>query len=165
LHCQSFRQGCCGCCVNMRWPDRRVLRYLDANARTGERIAPGGRRPGFRDLVRWHWARGGAWDHLLLVWLVIPTFGLSALIWKRWFASCPFAGYIDRGAHRVGCLIHPRRVGTPDLRRHAFPLVPTAGCDRHLVCPMLRGGDCALDEEHLAVSRRGYASLRTRKKA
>jgi len=139
------------------------MRYLEANTAAAVRVVPGGGRPRFRDLVRWHWRRGGFWDHLLLVWLVIPTFGLSALIWRRRFASCPFAGYLEEGSDRVGCLIHPERVGRPDLRRYAFPLVPTAGCNRNLRCPML---DETLPDEntpYLDVSRAGFKSLRAGK--
>jgi len=147
----------------MRWSDAKIMRYLEANTAAAVRVVPGGGRPRFRDLVRWHWRRGGFWDHLLLVWLVIPTFGLSALIWRRRFASCPFAGYLEEGSDRVGCLIHPERVGRPDLRRYAFPLVPTAGCNRNLRCPML---DETLPDEntpYLDVSRAGFKSLRAGK--
>ena len=139
------------------------MRYLEANTAEEVRIVPGGGRPRFRDLVRWHWTRGGFWDHLLLVWLVIPTFGLSALAWRHWFASCPFAGYLEEGSGRVGCLIHPERVGMPDLRRYAFPLVPTAGCNRDLRCPMLDQPQPAADTPCLTVSRAGYNSLLSKK--
>ena len=164
MNCQRFSQGCCGCCVNMRWSARRIAAFLEANTRAAEEVLRPGRRPRLRDLVRLHLARGGGRDHLLAFWLVPPTLGLSAWLWKRYFGSCCFAGYIDRAAERVGCLIHPARWGTPDLRRHAFPLLPTLRCNRALVCPMLRAGPPApaADGGWLAVSRAGAASLRRR---
>ena len=164
-HCQSFREGCCGCCINMRWSDAKIMRYLEANTSAASRIPAGGGRPRFRDLVHRHWVRKGLWDHLLLVWLVIPTFGLSALIWRRWFASCPFAGYLEEDSGRVGCLIHPERVGLPDLRKHAFPLVPTANCNRKLLCPMLYETQPTTDTPYLDVSRAGFHSLHSKKPA
>ena len=160
LNCQSFRQGCCGCCVNMRWRSERIAAFLEANTRAAERCFPSGARLRMRDLVRVHMARSGWREHVLAVWLVPLTLGLSAWFWKRRYGSCCFAGYIDRSAGRVGCLIHPARVGGPDLRRHAFPLVPTLGCDRALRCPLLDAGDAVLDAGWLAVSRAGAASLR-----
>ena len=162
LNCQSFRQGCCGCCVNMRWRPERIAAFLEANTRAAERCFPPGARPRMRDLVRVHMARSGWREHVLAVWLVPLTLGLSAWFWKRRYGSCCFAGYIDRAAGRVGCLIHPARVGEPDLRRHAFPLVPTLGCDRALRCPLLDAGSAAPDADWLTVSRAGAASLRRR---
>lgn len=143
----------------MRWSDAKITRYLDRNTAAAEGKAAGGVRPRFRDLVRCHWARGGFWDHLLLVWLVMPTLGLSALLWRRYFASCPFAGYLEPDSGRVGCLIHPKRIGDPDLRKHAFPLVPTANCNRELLCPMLGNLRTATDRPYLDASRAGYNSL------
>lgn len=87
------------------------------------------------------------------------TLGLAAWYWKRRMGSCCFAGFLDRASGRVGCLIHPARAGTPDLRRHAFPLIPTLGCDRALRCPMLDAENPDPDLDWLTVSRRGAASL------
>ena len=170
LDCQSFPKGCCGCCVNMRWNDRRITRFLLRNTRVVHRLSPNTGRPTLGRLVRMHLACGGVWDWLLMLVLVIPTFGLSALVWRRYFASCCFAGMLDSGG-RVGCLIHPMRLGEPDLRRHAFPLIPTAGCDRLLRCAMLDCATLKIDTtiesaigDHLSVSRRGFASLSSRSK-
>jgi hypothetical protein len=117
MECQTFKQGCCGCCVNMRWPPERIAAFLEANTREAERVFRAGARPRYRDLVRLHLARGGWRDHLLAAWLVPLTFGLSAWFWKRRHGSCRFAGYLSRPEGRVGCLIHPLRVGGPgDLR-------------------------------------------------
>lgn len=157
--CQSFCQGCVGCCVNMRWPDARVLRFLKRNTREAATVFPAQGRPSFSHLVRLHWRRGGFWDHLLMFWLVIPTFGLSALVWRQRFASCCFAGYIEEESGRVGCLIHPLKVGGRDLRRHAFPLVPTASCNRELICPMLRRNSIDNTLSNVAASREGFRSL------
>ena len=159
MDCQTYRQGCCGCCVNMRWRPARIEAWLDANTRAAEALFPAGRRPGRRDLVRLHLARGGWRDHLLTLWLAPLTLGLSAWFWKRRYGSCCFAGWLDRAGGRVGCLIHPARVGAPDLRAHAFPLVPTLGCARELLCPMLRAGEVSPDAGWLEVSRTGAASL------
>lgn len=144
----------------MRWERDRILAYLRANTQAAEKVFPAEGRPRLRDLIRLHWMRGGWWDHLLMTWLVPVTFGLSAWLWRRRFASCCFAGYLAGGEGKAGCLIHPRRVGEPDLRRHAFPLVPTLGCNRRLRCPMLdeEGTDPQLDL--VAASRHGAASLR-----
>ena len=38
MDCQSFKQGCCGCCVNMRWQPERIAAFLDANTRAAERL-------------------------------------------------------------------------------------------------------------------------------
>ena len=95
MECQSFRQGCCGCCVNMRWRPERLAAYLAANTRAAEATWGGG-RPRWRDLVRVHLARGGWRDHLLAVWLVPLTFGASAWLWRCRYGSCCFAGFLDR---------------------------------------------------------------------
>jgi hypothetical protein len=163
MTCQDFRQGCCGCCVNMRWRPERLAAYLDANTRAAETYLRPGRRPRLRDLVRLHLSRGGWRDHLLAAWLVPLTLGLSAWYWKRCYGSCCFAGYLDRAEGRVGCLIHPARVGGPDLRRHAFPLLPTLGCNRALRCPMLDAGGVPQDAGWQAVSQAGAASLQQRR--
>jgi len=144
----------------MRWKPAHLAAFLEANTRAAERIFPSDAKPRRRDLVRLHLARGGWRDHLLALWLVPLTFGLSAWIWKRRFGSCCFAGYLDRAQGRVGCLIHPLRVGgAGDLRRHAFPLIPTLGCDRALRCPMLDASGVSPDLDWLAASRAGAASL------
>ncbi len=75
------------------------------------------------------------------------TFSPSGL-WRRVSGSVPRFGvgglvvavlreFWNEQTGRVGCLIHPLRVGSPDLRRFAFPFVPTLGDDRALRCPML----------------------------
>ena len=144
----------------MRWQPDRIAAFLDANTRAADRLFRPGVRPRLRDLVRLHLARGGWRDHLLAVWLVPLTFGLSAWYWKRCYGSCCFAGCLDRAEGRVGCLIHPARVGEPDLRRHAFPLVPTLGCNRALRCPMLDSAGAPPDDaDWLTASRAGAASL------
>ena len=157
-HCQTFPQGCCGCCVNTRWEDERILSFLAANTAAAERNLPAG-RPGLLDLVRLHWARGGWLDHLLAFWLVMPTFGLSAWAWFRFLGSCRFAGFLDREGGRVGCLIHPLRVGEPDCRKHAFPLIPTLGCNRALRCAMLDDGRTNWSWGCIEASRKGRESL------
>lgn len=160
MECQSYRQGCCGCCVNMRWGDAKIAAFLEANTRAAEQLfPPHGARPRYRDLVRAHLRRGGWRDHLLMTLLAPLTLGLAAWYWKRRMGSCCFAGFLDRASGRVGCLIHPARAGTPDLRRHAFPLIPTLGCDRALRCPMLDAENPDPDLDWLTVSRRGAASL------
>ena len=146
----------------MRWQSDRIAAFLDANTRAADRLFRPGVRPSLQDLVRLHLARGGWRDHLLAAWLVPLTFGLSAWYWRRRHGSCCFAGYLDRAEGRVGCLIHPARVGEPDLRRHAFPLIPTLGCNRALRCPMLDvGGVPPDDADWLTTSRAGAASLKT----
>lgn len=160
LNCQSFRQGCCGCCLNMRWAPDRIRAFLGANTDAAGRFFPAEGRPGLRDLVRFHLARGGWIDHLLMFWLVPPTLAISAWTWSRYYASCCFAGYIDESAQRVGCLIHPLRIGLPDLRRHAFPLVPTANCDRELRCPMLDSPLADVSLGNLEASRQGWKSIK-----
>jgi len=143
----------------MRWRPERLAAYLAANTcAAGRFLRPGG-RPRFRDLVRLHLARGGWRDHLLAVWLVPLTLGLSAWFWKRYYGNCCFAGYIDQAEGRVGCLIHPARAGEPDLRRHAFPLMPTVGCNRALLCPMLGSAEADPAADWFAASRAGAASL------
>ncbi len=165
MDCQTFRQGCCGCCVNMRWRPERIAAFLAANTAAAGRALPPGRSPRRRDLVRLHLARGGLLDHLLACWMVPPTLGLSAWIWKRLFGSCRFAGFIDSAGQRVGCLIHPLRSGgRKDLRRHAFPLVPTLNCDRDLICPMLEQLAMPPETGWMEASRAGAASLRPRRR-
>jgi hypothetical protein len=160
IECQSFRQGCCGCCVNMRWNPDRVGEFLEQNTLAFNAVTHSS-RPRFRDLVGIHWHRGGWRDHLLVTVLAPLTVGLTAWIWMRVYGSCCFAGYLDGAPGRVGCLIHPARMGTgtPDLRRHAFPLVPVLGCNRGLRCPMLEQTSPDLDADGLAVSRAGFRSL------
>lgn len=163
INCQSFRQGCCGCCVNMRWKDEKIRRFLSANTATAKRILPAGKRPRFSDLVKMHLLRGGWLDHFLMTILVAPSFGLSALIWRRFYGSCCFAGYIDEEDGRAGCLIHPALRGRPDLRSNAFPLVPVLGCDRELRCAMLEDAGIDLSEGLFAVSRRASAGVRAKR--
>jgi hypothetical protein len=158
--CQSFAQGCIGCCVNMRWSDRRIQTWLARNTRTANRLLRRDARPSQRTLIRWHLTRGGLWDHLLMFWLVPFSFGLSAWIWNRYFASCCFAGFLETNPVRVGCLIHPKVRGEPDLRHFAFPMLPTAGCNRELLCPMLQQKSPALETSFPDVSRDGFESLR-----
>lgn len=144
----------------MLWHPERIEAFLDANTRAAEALFRPGVRPRLRTLVRMHLARGGWRDHLLAAWLVPLTLGLSAWFWKRHYGSCCFAGYLNRDEGRVGCLIHPARTGNPDLRRHAFPLIPTLGCDRALRCPMLDAGGVSPEADWLTASRAGAASLR-----
>lgn len=118
------------------------------------------RRPRLMDLVRIHWKRGGWRDHLLTTLLAPVTVGFTAWIWMRFYGGCCFAGYLDETSGRVGCLIHPARVGEPDLRRHAFPLVPVLGCNRALRCPMLEAPAPDLSADADTVSRAGFLSLR-----
>lgn len=160
--CQDFRQGCCGCCVNMKWPRERILRYLRENTRVAAEVFPEPGRPGMRELVRAHWRRGGFWDHLLMGLLVMPTFGLSAFIWRRFRASCCFAGFLDEPSGRIGCLIHPAVMPGADLRRHAFPLILTLSCNRNLRCPMLMDGPADQALDGVAASEEGYRSLMDR---
>ena len=161
LTCQSFRRGCVGCCVNMRWSDRRITRFLRRNTDAVRRLWPAGKRPGFGDLVRLHWARTGLMDHLLGFWLVMPTMGLSAWVWKRFQGSCPFVGFLDETTGRSGCLVHPLRVGAGlDCRRHAFPLMLTVGCDRELRCGMLDDNRLPSEAGLLEASRKGGGSIR-----
>ena len=164
MECQSYRQGCCGCCVNMRWRADRIATFLEANTRAAEATLRPGVRPRLRDLVRLHIARGGWRDHLLVFWLVPLTFGISAWMWKRYLGSCCFAGYLDWASGRVGCLIHPAQWGMPDLRRHAFPLIPTLRCNRALMCPLLCEDASVKDVDWLAASRAGAASLHRRRR-
>ena len=161
LNCQDFREGCCGCCVNMRWSRRRLESFLAANSAAVDRaLARRGPALRLRDLVGIHLARGGWHDYLLALILVPLTFGLSALVWKRVYGSCCFAGFLDRESARVGCLIHPLRLrGDRDLRKHAFPLVPTLNCDRELICPQLENPQIALDVDWHESSLAGARSL------
>jgi hypothetical protein len=151
----------------MRWSDGRITDWLTANTQARDRWVGRTAEPRFGDLVRWHGARGGFWDHLLAFWLVMPTFGLSAWAWRRWRGSCVFAGFLEPGSRRVGCLIHPQQAGawgteTPgrDLRRHAFPGIPTLGCNRNLRCRRLDDPTTAWTDGFLDASRKGAASLR-----
>lgn len=156
--CQTFPQGCCGCCVNMRWRPERLRAFLAANTAAAARVFPDERPPSYRHLVRLHMLRGGAWDHLLLGLLAPLTLGLSVWLWARRFGSCRFAGYLDENG-RVGCLVHPARVGgRRDLRRHAFPLILLVSCNRQLFCSMLSRADWTWDWH--AASRAGFQSLR-----
>ena len=158
-NCQSFRQGCCGCCVNMRRSPEWVRAFLEANTRAWHDAGLGD-RPRFRGLILLHWRRGGWRDHLLVTILAPITLGLTAWLWMRLFGSCCFAGILDSESGRVGCLIHPQRVGEPDLRRHAFPGVPLLGCDRALRCPMLDLDTPDLNNNCQTVSAAGFWSLR-----
>lgn len=160
MNCQSFRQGCVGCCLNMRLPEEKLRRFLERNTEAAERILSRGGRPGLFRLARLHLARGGLLDHALACWLVAPTFALSVIAWHRIFGSCRFAGFIDRRAGRVGCLIHPARLGTPDCRRHAFPLIPTVECDTRMRCPMLKSEAPDLSAGWFEASRSGAESLK-----
>ncbi len=140
LDCQQFEQGCCGCCLNMRHARERLARVLQRNTAAMERVMSGGGPLSVRRLIRWHWACGGFWDHLLGCWLAGPTLAFSAWVWNRFFGCCAFAGYLSQDPVRVGCLIHPQvtRDGC-DWRRWAFPLVPTLSCARDLRCGLLLG--------------------------
>ena len=158
IECQSFRQGCCGCCVNMRWAPDRIRAFLKNNTQALNEVA-GSLRPRFCDLIRIHWRRGGWRDHLLVSVLAPLTVGFTAWVWMRFYGSCCFAGYLDEASGLVGCLIHPARVGGPDLRRHAFPLIPVLGCNRGLRCPMLDQTPADLDADWSTVSRAGFRSL------
>lgn len=159
--CQDFKEGCCGCCVNMNWSRERLELFLHDNTVAVDKMLA--KRNGtlrLRDLVSVHLKRGGWADYLLAFILVPLTFGLSALLWKRVFGSCCFAGYLNEGEGRVGCLIHPLRVGgTVDLRKHAFPLVPTLNCDRELLCPQLQDANAALESDWYDASISGANSL------
>ena len=152
--CQDFKQGCCGCCVNTRWNRGRIERYLMANTVAMERILEKRENvPRLRDLLLIHLLRGGLYDYCLAFILVPFTVGLSALIWKKWFGSCCYAGFINKEEQRVGCLIHPLRIGGSfDWRRRAYWLVPTLKCDREMICPALRNHNVALDLDWYDVS-------------
>ena len=145
----------------MGWSRGRMERYMSANTELIDRFLE--RRDGklrMRDLIAVHLRRGGVADYLLALIFVPLTFGLSALVWKRLFGSCCFAGYLDREEGRVGCLIHPLRVGgDADLRKHAFPLVPTLRCDRQLRCPQLDDPQIPLDTGWYDASVKGARSL------
>lgn len=162
IHCQSFSQGCCGCCVNMRWRPERVLAYLAENTRAFRQVT-GTSRPGFARLVRLHWRRGGWRDHLMVALLGPLTLGVTAWLWMRFCGSCCFAGILEEQTGRAGCLIHPARVGDPDLRRHAFPLVLVLGCNRQLRCPMLDAAAPDLTRPLIPTSQAGFKSLRTKR--
>ncbi|MDD2599987.1 MAG: hypothetical protein PHO37_12295 [Kiritimatiellae bacterium] len=136
--CQDFKQGCCGCCVNTHWSEQRIADFLSANTVAVDALI---RRRGHelrvRDLIQIHLRRGGWRDYLFAFFLVPFTFGLSAVLWNKRYGSCCFAGWLNQEEQRVGCLIHPARLGGADLRKHAFPMVPTLSCDREMRCPML----------------------------
>jgi hypothetical protein len=142
----------------MRWRPERIRAFLEENTRAFNAVSAN-RRPRFKDLVRLHWSRGGWRDHLLVTVLAPLTVGFTAWVWMRFYGSCCFAGYLDVASGRVGCLIHPARVGDPDLRRHAFPLVPILGCNRGLRCPMLEQTPGDLDTGWEGVSGAGFRSL------
>ena len=156
--CQDFPQGCCGCCVNTRRSRAVLERELLANTRLGAEVL-GGLPFGWRSLLRWHWARGGLWD---LFWLAPVTLGISVWCWWRWRGVCCYAGYLNAQQNRVGCLIHPLRIGDgKDWRRHAFPLVPTVRCDCGMLCGALYDeGPVPPDEDWYATSRRTSATPR-----
>jgi len=160
--CQDFKEGCCGCCVNMRWSEQRLGDFLSKNTEAVDQmITRRGKALRVIDLVAVHLKRGGGRDFLLAFILVPFTFGLSALYWKRRYGSCCFAGWLDREKRRVGCLIHPARLGGADLRRHAFPLVPTLSCDREMRCLLLNNAAAEqLELEWFELSRRGAESLK-----
>jgi hypothetical protein len=149
----------------MKWSDNKIFRYLERNTRFINSLLAPGRRPSFLELVKIHLSRGGWIDHLMTFWLVPPTFGLSAWLWNRYFGSCVFAGFIDPEARRVGCLIHPALRGAPDLRRHAFPLIPTLGCNRALRCPMLASPNHEFDADFIVTSQRNWRSIKDGKGA
>ena len=66
---------------------------------------------------------------------------------KFYHKETPRIRFLDEASGRVGCLVHAELMPGPDLRRHAFPLVPTLGCNRRLRCPTLQAGlvDQSLD--------------------
>ena len=161
VECQSFRQGCVGCCVNMRWSPERVSAYLAENTRVFSTISSD-HRLRFSDLTKIHWKRGGWRDHLLVSVLAPITLGLTAWLWMRFHGSCCFAGIIDPVTGRGGCLIHPARVGLPDLRRHAFPGLLLLGCNRSLRCPLLDRTPVDLSSGLIDTSATGFSSLRGR---
>ncbi len=157
INCQTFKEACCGCCVNMKFSRQKLTGILTRNTEVGRRVMTDGRIT-VRRLVKWHWLRGGFWDHLLALWLPGPTLTLSAWIWKARRGCCPFAGFLRDDPIRVGCLVHPlvTRDGR-DWRRWAFPLVPTLRCERDLRCGLLLNGadDAVRDGDWYAVSRAG----------
>lgn len=157
--CQWFSSGCVGCCINRRWSEGRLLKYLRDNSNLAVQLWEGG-RPRWWQLAVFHAKRGGWNDLLWCLLLVMPTFGLSAWYWRHRWGNCCFAGIIDETDCRVGCLIHPARYGMPDLRRHAFPLVLTVSCDRNLRCSMLDDINCDRSLGWYDVSRRGALSCR-----
>lgn len=160
--CQTFPEGCVGCCVNMHWDDSRIRGYLSRNTELAATFLPAGRPILYWRMVKFYYRRGGWLDMLLTALLVLPTAGLSALWWHRRIGSCPFAGYLDNSRKRAGCLIHPARVGLPDARRHAFPLLPLVKCNRQLRCPALDNPETNWSTELLQTSRIGQASLAVR---
>jgi len=140
IDCQSFMEGCCGCCLNMKHTREKLTRVLWRNTKAMERVMSKGGHLSVRRLIRWHWACGGFWDHLLACWLAGPTLAFSAWMWHRFFGCCAFAGFLSQYPIRVGCLIHPLAINDGrDWRRWAFPLVPTLSCARDLRCGLLLG--------------------------
>ena len=162
LDCQSFQEACCGCCLNMRLPRARLEKILRHNTVAARRVLNDGRLT-VRRLVRWHWACGGFWDHLLMFWLAGPTLALSAWGWHRLFGCCAFAGFLSEEPLRVGCLVHPQRIQDGrDWRHWAFPFIPTLRCERDLRCGLLLNGDeesCA-ERDWFEVSRIAAATRR-----
>lgn len=139
--CISFYHGCVGCCMNMRWSDEKIVKWVKDNTEYAEsHPSRNGSRPTFRELAVWHWHRGGFPDFILAFVLAIPTCGISVWLWRRFRGSCPFAGYVDEDRRKAGCLIHPERLGLPDLRVYAFPLLPLVWCNTTLECPAWNAG-------------------------
>lgn len=134
--CQTFSEGCIGCCANPRWSEKRLRDYLEDNTRQAERMGWSARRPRYWEMIWHHWRRGGWIDHILLVWLPGLTLGISVWLWLRYWGQCSYAGFIDSGRRRVGCLIHPMRVGVPDARGHAWPLVVSVRCNTAYRCEL-----------------------------
>ncbi len=145
--CQSFREGCVGCCVNMRWSDQEIRRFLTENTVAAKGVLIGKSRPRFGNLLRLHLRRGGLLDFLWTWVFGVCTCGFGSWLWSRRRGSCPFAGFLDDAQTKAGCLIHPARYGYPDLRRHAFPAVPLVVCNTALECPSWP----TADEEALAA--------------
>lgn len=159
MDCQSFPEGCVGCCVNMLWSDKRIRQYLQKNTEFYEKYLPQTGQLSYWSMVCFYFRRGALLDGLLTVALLLPTFGISAVLWKRFLGSCPFAGYLDASGKRAGCLIHPARVGLPDARRHAFPMLPLIKCNRLLRCPALDNPESNWSMELLQASRICQGSL------
>ncbi len=161
IDCQSFREGCVGCCINTRWSPRRQTRYLSQNTDALQPWLDQHRRPSRRDITHLHRSRGGLYDHLLMFWLVLPTLGLSIWVWRRWFGGCAFAGFLSRSPTRVGCLLHPAHWGQDcaDIRRWAFPWVPTLFCNRTFECPGLRAPSPVLECSYIEAGTRNAATF------
>ena len=161
-NCQDFAEGCVGCCVNMRWTDERITRYLSTNTGLVQDYLCTEAGVTYWSMMRYYFRRGWGWDLLLTFIMVIPTFGVSAVLWQRFWGSCPFAGYLDERHQRGGCLIHPARIGGADRRQHAFPLLPFVKCNRMLRCPALDSDTIDLGMGLLQASRRCCQSLTLR---